>query len=69
MDELIGVTQADAEETSRQMARQEGIFTSISSGGACWVAQQVAARERNATIVFIVCDWGDRYFSTGVFPA
>ena len=39
------------------------------SGGAAWVAQQIAAREQNATIVFVVCDRGDRYLSTGVFPA
>ena len=69
VDELISVTQADAEETSRQLARQEGIFAGISSGGACWAAQQVAERESGATIVFIVCDRGDRYLSTGVFPA
>ena len=69
VDEQTPVTQADAEDTTRQLARQEGIFAGISSGGACWVAQQIAAREQNATIVFVVCDRGDRYFSTGVFPA
>jgi len=53
----------------RQLAREEGIFAGISAAGACWVAQQVAQRERNATVVFIVCDRGDRYLSTGVFPA
>ena len=63
------VTQKDAEETCRQLAREEGIFAGISAAGACWVAQQVALRESNATIVFIVCDRGDRYLSTGVFPA
>ena len=69
VDELVSVTQADAEETCRQMARQEGIFADISSGGACWVAQQIAAQTPQATIVFIVCDRGDRYLSTGIFPA
>ncbi len=69
VDELVYVTQADAEETARRMAREEGIFAGISAAGACWVAQQIAEREENATIVFIVCDRGDRYLSTGVFPA
>jgi len=53
----------------RQLAREEGVFAGISAAGACWVAQQVAQREHNATVVFIVCDRGDRYLSTGVFPA
>ena len=69
VDELVYVSQADAEETTRRMAREEGIFAGISAAGACWVALQVAARVENATIVFIVCDRGDRYLSTGVFPA
>lgn len=69
VDETMNVEQTDAEEMARQMARQEGIFAGISAGGAAWVAQQISARERNATIVFIVCDRGDRYLSTGVFPA
>ena len=69
VDELMYVTQLDAENMCRQMAREEGIFAGISAAGACWVAQQVAQRERNATVVFIVCDRGDRYLSTGVFPA
>ena len=69
VDELIYVTQDDAEDTCRQMAREEGLFAGISAAGACWVAQQIAARETHATIVFIVCDRGDRYLSTGVFPA
>ncbi len=69
VDELVYVSQADAEEMARQMAREEGIFAGISAAGACWVAQQIAARERDAVIVFIVCDRGDRYLSTGVFPA
>jgi cysteine synthase B len=69
VDELIDVSQDDAEDTCRQLAREEGLFAGISAAGACWVAQQIAAREKNATIVFIVCDRGDRYLSTGVFPA
>ena len=69
VDELIYVSQDDAEDTCRQMAREEGLFAGVSAAGACWVAQQIAARETNATIVFIVCDRGDRYLSTGVFPA
>ena len=69
VDELISVSQADAEEMARRMAREEGIFAGISAAGACWVALQLAQRVENATIVFIVCDRGDRYLSTGVFPA
>jgi cysteine synthase B len=69
VDELISVSQADAEEMARRMAREEGIFAGISAAGACWVALQIAQRVENATIVFIVCDRGDRYLSTGVFPA
>ena len=69
VDELMYVSQDDAEEMCRRLAREEGIFAGISAAGACWVAQQVAARETGATVVFIVCDRGDRYLSTGVFPA
>ena len=69
VDELVYVSQADAENMCRRLAREEGIFAGISAAGACWVAQQIAARERDATIVFVVCDRGDRYLSTGVFPA
>ena len=69
VDELVYVTQADAEDMCRQMAREEGIFAGISAAGACWVAQQIASTVENATLVFIVCDRGDRYLSTGVFPA
>jgi len=69
VDELVYVAQADAEDMCRRMAREEGIFAGISAAGACWVAQQIAATVENATIVFIVCDRGDRYLSTGVFPA
>ena len=69
VDEIRLVSQADAEEMARRMAREEGIFAGISAAGACWVAQQIAAEVHDATIVFIVCDRGDRYLSTGVFPA
>ena len=69
VDEQIAVTQADAEDMCRQLAREEGIFAGISAAGALWVAQQVAATVRDATIVFVVCDRGDRYLSTGAFPA
>lgn len=69
VDELAYVSQVDAEEMCRRMAREEGIFAGISAAGACWVAQEISRREKNATIVFIVCDRGDRYLSTGVFPA
>ena len=69
VDELAYVSQVDAEEMCRRMAREEGIFAGISAAGACWVAQEISRREMNATIVFIVCDRGDRYLSTGVFPA
>ena len=67
VDREIMVTQADAEESARQLARQEGIFAGISSGGALWAALQLAQEVRDATIVFIVCDRGDRYLSQGVF--
>ena len=69
VDELVYVSQVDAEQMCRRLAREEGIFAGISAAGACWVAQEIARRETNATIVFIVCDRGDRYLSTGVFPA
>ncbi|MEW6465303.1 MAG: cysteine synthase CysM [Pseudomonadota bacterium] len=69
VDELVYVSQADAEDTCRRLAREEGIFAGISAAGACWVAQRIAAQVEQATIVFIVCDRGDRYLSTGVFPA
>ena len=69
VDEIRLVSQADAEEVARRMAREEGIFAGISAAGACCIAQQIASEVRDATIVFIVCDRGDRYLSTGVFPA
>ena len=69
VDELVLVSQRDAEDMCRRLAREEGIFAGISAAGACWVAMQVAMQVENATIAFIVCDRGDRYLSTGVFPA
>jgi cysteine synthase B len=69
VDRTMEVTQTDAEETARQLARQEGIFGGVSAGGACWAALQVAREVEGATIVFVVCDRGDRYLSAGVFPA
>ena len=69
VDELVLVSQQDAEDMCRRMAREEGIFAGISAAGACWVAQEIAKTVKDAVIVFIVCDRGDRYLSTGVFPA
>lgn len=69
VDELVLVSQEDAEEMCRRLAREEGIFAGVSAAGACWVAHQLAQKVEKATIVFIVCDRGDRYLSTGVFPA
>ena len=69
VDELVYVTQDQAEEMCRRMAREEGVFAGISAAGACWVAQEVARGCEQATIAFVVCDRGDRYLSTGVFPA
>ena len=69
VDQLVQVSQLDAEHMCRRMAREEGIFAGISAAGACWVAQEIAKTTNNAVIVFIVCDRGDRYLSTGVFPA
>ena len=69
VDELVYVSQSDAEDMCRRLARKEGIFGGISAAGACWVAQQISNTVENATITFVVCDRGDRYLSTGVFPA
>jgi len=69
VDRLETVTQAEAEHMARRLAAEEGIFGGISAAGACAVALRVAETTENATIVFIVCDRGDRYLSTGVFPA
>jgi cysteine synthase B len=69
VDRIIEVTAGDAEETTRRLGREEGIFAGVSSGGACCAALTVDAQCEGATIVFIVCDRGDRYLSSGVFPA
>jgi cysteine synthase B len=69
VDRLENVAQKDAEELTRRLASEEGIFCGISSGGALNVALRISQQVQNATIVFIVCDRGDRYLSTGVFPA
>ncbi|QIM22943.1 cysteine synthase CysM [Phycicoccus sp. HDW14] len=69
VDRTLEVTQADAEKTARLLAREEGIFGGVSAAGACWTALQVAREVEGATIVFVVCDRGDRYLSSGVFPA
>jgi cysteine synthase B len=69
VDQIVEVAQSDAEEMTRKLAREEGIFAGISSGGAMWVSLEISKKTENATIVSIVCDRGDRYLSTGVFPA
>ena len=69
VDELVLVSQADAEDMARRLAREEGLFGGISAAGACCVALRIAEQVEHATIVFVVCDRGDRYLSTGVFPA
>ncbi len=68
VDQLAYVSQEDAEEMCRRLAREEGIFAGISAAGACCVAQEISRHANKATIVFVVCDRGDRYLSTGVFP-
>jgi S-sulfo-L-cysteine synthase (O-acetyl-L-serine-dependent) len=69
VDRVELVTQADAEAMARRLAAEEGLFAGISAAGACVIAQRISAEVENATIVFVVCDRGDRYLSTGVFPA
>lgn len=69
VDELLYVSQQDAENLTRRLASEEGIFAGISSGGALAAALRLSAQVEHAVIVFIVCDRGDRYLSTGVFPA
>ena len=69
VDRVIEIAQRDAEDMTRRLAREEGIFAGISSGGALWAALQISVEVENATIVTIVCDRGDRYLSTGIFPA
>jgi len=68
VDRVESVSQAEAEEMTRRLAREEGIFAGISSGGAMHVALRVSKELKNAVIVTIICDRGDRYLSTGVFP-
>jgi cysteine synthase B len=68
IDRIIDVTQQEAEETTRALASREGVFTGISSGGAVAAMLKLSAELDNATLVAIVCDRGDRYLSTGVFP-
>ena len=69
VDQVVNVSQDSAEEMCRRLAREEGIFGGISAAGALWVALEIAKKVTDATIVFVVCDRGDRYLSTGVFPA
>jgi len=69
VDRIEYVSQGEAEEMARRMAAEEGIFCGISAAGALVIALRIAQEVENATIVFIVCDRGDRYLSTGVFPA
>ena len=69
VDRIVEVTQDESEEMARRLAREEGIFAGISSGGGLAAALKVGAEVENAVIVHIVCDRGDRYLSTGVFPA
>ena len=68
VDRIEAVSQGEAEEMARRLAREEGLFAGISSGGALVAALRVAAEVENATLVTIICDRGDRYLSTGVFP-
>jgi cysteine synthase B len=68
IDQIEEVSQADAESMARQLAKTEGIFCGPSAAGACCIALRLAETVTNATIVFIVCDRGDRYLSTGLFP-
>jgi len=68
IDQIEEVTQAEAEEMARRLAREEGLFCGISAAGAAIIALRVAEQVKGATIVFIVCDRGDRYLSTGIFP-
>jgi cysteine synthase B len=69
VDQVENVSQAAAEHMARRMAAEEGIFCGISAAGACEVALRLSQTVENATIVFVVCDRGDRYLSTGIFPA
>ncbi|HCK04658.1 MAG TPA: cysteine synthase B, partial [Methylophilaceae bacterium] len=69
IDEIINVSQLNAEATTRSLAKHEGIFSGASTGGALYVALDIARKNPKAVIVSIACDRGDRYLSTGIFPA
>jgi cysteine synthase B len=69
IDEILNVSQFDAEETARTLAKNEGIFSGGSTGGALFIALEIAKKNPDAVIVSIACDRGDRYLSTGIFPA
>jgi cysteine synthase B len=69
VDQIESVSQVTAERMARRMAAEEGIFCGVSAAGACEIALRISQTVENATIVFIVCDRGDRYLSTGIFPA
>jgi cysteine synthase B len=69
IDEILNVSQFDAEETARSLAKNEGIFSGGSTGGALFIALEIAKKNPDAVIVSIACDRGDRYLSTGIFPA
>ncbi len=69
VDKTLEVSQEDAESTMRRLAREEGIFAGVSSGGGCWAALEISRQVEKAVIVHMVCDRGDRYLSTGVYPA
>ena len=68
IDEIVNVSQKNAEDTARNLAKKEGIFSGASTGGALFVALQIAKQNSNSHIVSIACDRGDRYLSTGIFP-
>ena len=68
IDEIVNVSQKNAEDTARNLAKKEGIFSGASTGGALFVALQIAKQNPNSHIVSIACDRGDRYLSTGIFP-
>jgi len=69
VDQVVSVSQVNAEHMARRLAIEEGIFCGVSAAGACDVALRIAETVENSTIVFIACDRGDRYLSTGIFPA
>jgi cysteine synthase B len=69
IDRVMEVTQQESEDMTRRLAKEEGIFAGISSGGGLAAAMKVCSEVKNAVIVHVVCDRGDRYLSTGVFPA